>query len=156
MVCSSFRSPSHMQGWFSPDRPTEGHLFFGWKKIGHNWTSFTSMEIGKWHNGKKPLVCVYYQDENQDFYRNYTVAVQVDNPIAFSSQMLKWRRKGCALRFPIFICRRILPTDFQRNDAQSGLPGASQLHMWKICVMLWSKTRRNDSLPFLSIVFLVI
>lgn len=114
-MCDSFQRPSNMQGWFSPDRATASHLDFCCKRKGHNGTALTNMEIGKWQKGKKNVVFVHYQDaqrinRSQDFCRSNSILVQMDYPIAFSREILKlWRRKGCALRFPVFTSGEYYP-----------------------------------------------
>jgi len=49
---------------------TDSHLDFCREGKGHNWTACTNMEVGKWHNGKKSLFCVYYQDAQRNQYKS--------------------------------------------------------------------------------------
>lgn len=166
MVRGSFQSPRNMRGRFSPDWATASHLDFGWKRKGHNWTACTNMETGKWHKGKKPLVCVYYQDARRNQYKSGLLE-KLCNPCAGRSsyKFFQWdfeavKKEGLCFEISSIHLQDNITHEFAKEWCTRCLAqGLFELHVWKTCVTLWWKTRRNDSLPFLclflSIVFSV-
>lgn len=89
------------------------------------------MEIGKWHKGKKPLFCVYYQDAERNQHKS-GVLQKICNPHAGGSSynFFQWdfeavKKEGLCFKISSIHLQDNITQNFQKNNAQGVLPGAS-------------------------------
>lgn len=118
------------------------------------WTTCTNMAMGT----RAEAPGLYYQDAQRNQHKSGFLQKPC-NPCGdgLSYNFFQWdfeavKKEGlCFNTSSIYLQENTihkLPKEWCTRFLAQGL---IQLHRCKICVVLWSKTRRNDSLPFLSI-----